>query len=595
MGSSEIEVSEAGKKGPRGLKFDRHKWLGLPFNALLLIFSLLLMQVIADLRFNEMSIALENVNQKGFGLKSTGLIARYQLIRAQGTASNTVEDKSILTEAQLMTVLSGEFAEKKRKEVSIPFLEGPARAVINTVNFLVGSEPLVNLEEDKGQKLLEMAYFYERKKQFNKSIFVYNAAIKHYGKASNEAAYIYLHRGFGLSLVGFREAALTDYDKVMSLDKGGELAITAEILSSFLIQTNLEIERIDRMVTSVNKGIAYQKVTANRRAIEVFNRLEPTRKGQSLYYHRGRAYEEIGQTKKAIADYKRVIAINPRTLLAKKANRRLYILSTFYGDNKKLKEETKKLAEKTGDNLLDKKLSTLEKAVDSKAIAKIKKDKKNKEIFTYVNEVNEVKPKKNKQGDDEEIDTSNFEETQKKVIKKERKEEKDNQNDEAAKRRAAELALLKKRRAAELAKIRKQIEERERLAKLEKERLARMQRLEKQRIAKLEKKWQNLEDDELAKELRARELARRLAKQRRRDLIEMISDPELSTAHRRRLLLSNFKKFEVIFTEDGDVIVGAVVSSTSEAIKIVTVYGAINVLKPEIVMRQNLPGGQVLK
>lgn len=153
-------------------KFDIYKVLGIPLTIILLVISVLLMSAIGDVREKELKISLQNVEQGTAG-KSMGLIARYKMIRKRYSAAKE-KASDYLAEGELMAVLSSEFSSAKPLQFN--FFEKPALVIVNIVGALVGAAPVTNLSENRGHKILETAYFYERKRQFNKAVQIYSVA-----------------------------------------------------------------------------------------------------------------------------------------------------------------------------------------------------------------------------------------------------------------------------------------------------------------------------------------------------------------------------------------------------------------------------------
>ena len=187
---------------------DLYKAVGIPLTILVCVLSVILMQVISDVRIKELKISLQNIDSGKSAGKTLALIARYRLIRNRYNAKSEGA-KDYLAEGELMAVLSGEFNDGEIGLESIfGFLEGPALFTVNAVGALVGAPPVTNLSEDRGHKILETAYFYERKRQFKKTVQIYSVAEEYFSGEDKTLNYIYLHKGFCLSLIGERKQAL---------------------------------------------------------------------------------------------------------------------------------------------------------------------------------------------------------------------------------------------------------------------------------------------------------------------------------------------------------------------------------------------------
>ena len=164
------------------------------------------------------------------------------------------------------------------------------------------------------------------------------------------------------------------------------MGLTAEVLISYLQDINVKLKKVERMKKSVKKGEAYYRLMAYSQAIETMNALEKSGASQKLYFYRERSFEEVGDTKKAISDYRKAIAMNQSSSLAKNANRRLYLLGSVYGDSAKLKNESQQNAVKLKDTSFIKKSSAISNAVDSKRVSVMQTDVATKETREFVEE-----------------------------------------------------------------------------------------------------------------------------------------------------------------------------------------------------------------
>ena len=361
--------------------FDFYKFILLPGTILFLVISGFMMLVIFEVRIKELKHTLQKVNQQDSS-SALRLISRYELIKKRyGSSAESAKD--YLKEGELLAAQSAEFNGAKLSIDSLSFLEKPAIFVVNVFASITGTPKVRDLAEDRGYKLLGTAYFYVRKREFSKAINIYNAALKHYEGDIENLAYIYLHMGFCQSFISNLDEALANYEKVSKMNDG-VMGTVADVLAGLLRNVNKGLAKVDRMRKSVKKGVSYYKLMAYNQAIDILNDLEKSKKTQKLYFYRGRSYEELGNLKSAIADYRRVIKIDFRSDYAKNANRRIYLLGAFYADNKILKEESKKNAITLKDTAFIKKIENFEKAVDKNNISNLKKDEAIKKTLEFI-------------------------------------------------------------------------------------------------------------------------------------------------------------------------------------------------------------------
>lgn len=336
------------------------------------------MRVIADVRFRELKVQLQNVGAERSTGASLSLITRYQFVQNRFNQGGE-KASDYLAEGELMAAASFDVSKDGLESRKAGLLERIVVAAMNFAGKLTGSKPIADRSEDQGQKILEVAFFYERRRDFSKAIEAYNASLKNYAQQKEMLAYIFLHRGFCHSNIGKRTEALADYRQAKAYDPGqGELGVTAEVLALFLLDINKRLALVERMADSVEKGELLYLLMSYHRAIDTLNVAIRRSPQQKAYFFRGRSYEETGNAANAIADYRRIIAMGRQSEWSAKANRRLYILGTYYEADAKLTEESKSLAKAVGDEKFIRENQTYEQAVDSGKVAHLRDDK----IFT---------------------------------------------------------------------------------------------------------------------------------------------------------------------------------------------------------------------
>ena len=108
--------------------------------------------------------------------------------------------------------------------------------------------------------------------------------------------------------------------------------------------------KINRVPTAADKGLLYFKAMAYRLAVKSLNQVPENKRNQSFYFLRGRANEIPGNSNQAIKDYIKVISMKQNPGLRKLANRRLYIISSYYDQSKTLRKRSEKVSTILNDN-----------------------------------------------------------------------------------------------------------------------------------------------------------------------------------------------------------------------------------------------------
>jgi len=345
-----------------------------------------IMRVIADIRFRELKTSLQNVGSERATGASLSLITRYQFVQHR-YAQGGEKAADYLVEGELMAAASLEASKAEAQTEKLGLFERMVVSAMNFVGRFTNTQPIADANEDQGQKILEVAFFYERRREFAKAIEAYNASLQNYSQRKDMLAYIFLHRGFCYSNIGKRAEALADYRQTKAYDSAdGEYGTTAEVLALFLLDINKRIAIVEQMNDSVEKGELLYLLMSYHRAIDTLTNTIKAKPEQKAYFFRARSYEETGSTRSAIADYRHVIALGRGSQWSAQANRRLYILGTYYEADAKLADESKLLAKSVGDEKFINENQIYAQTVDSQKVAKLGEDKIFSETLQVIEE-----------------------------------------------------------------------------------------------------------------------------------------------------------------------------------------------------------------
>jgi tetratricopeptide (TPR) repeat protein len=321
-----------------------------------------IMGLVADVRVQELKFSLRNMSPERAAGSSLSLISRFILLKDRATMALEAA-KDTQAESELMTITSAGFIDLESNH-SISWPQRQMIGILNMFYRISGSNPIIDFDEEKLQKILEVAFVYERTRNFTKAIEVYKAALKNYKSNTDMVAYIYLHTGFCKAMEGLKREAIRDLEKSKLYDPYGEIGYTADILSAFIIEMQSRLATVKEMMNSLDKAEMLYRITAYKEAINTLNKLDQ-KKNQRFLYLRGRSSEEIGYNGIAIADYRSLIAMNSKSDWALKANRRLYMLGTFYENNKAVSKEATETAKKQNDQAFIKSAKKYREIIDA--------------------------------------------------------------------------------------------------------------------------------------------------------------------------------------------------------------------------------------
>ena len=325
-------------------------------------FSLYTNDAIIQYRMEEYNRAMESLSQSYNSSHALNMLARFDLIKKRQSLPE--EDETAL-ELKLQSLSSGKLLQQSAPEASLQ-----SRAIelaIGMVEFVLGKRkrkagvPPVVMHE------LEVAYFYERSRKYEKAIDVYTKGLDSPGVSNEISATLLLHRGFCSSLMGEYAKAIEDFRRVGSLLPGTEEARVATRLSELTLglQDQVRLARDTRqgplqagkqMFLLANYSEAMRNL---RKAID--NSASDGERDEGRYLY-GRSQEEMGQDSDAVLTYRSLIQQAPNSAFARKANRRLYVLGKFYSNDEELTKTALKKIEQYQDFKFINSLKSLEVA-----------------------------------------------------------------------------------------------------------------------------------------------------------------------------------------------------------------------------------------
>lgn len=254
--------------------------------------------------------------------------------------------------------------------------------IVNGVRRLSFKPPLTFVEDKELLVKLQYAFYFERLHKYPKAARKYREleAIFEESK-SEELGFILLHEGFCLALMEETEKALKRLEETEERFPGTHYATSARVLIELLRQGKRKKAEIKKEALSPEQKIVQLYNNGfYKDALAELKKLKPSQITRPLAYIRGRSFEETGQIPVAIKEYLELVVQTEHPDVAKKANRRLVMISNIYQKNKKLADYSKNKAEELGDEDMVKTVETTKKQlVPIKVLKEIKKIAKNDE------------------------------------------------------------------------------------------------------------------------------------------------------------------------------------------------------------------------
>jgi TonB family protein len=308
--------------------------------AILLVSVFFNMSVI-DIRFQELDKTLYRIAHQQDINKSLNMLAKYSIIKRR--MERGYEDSADYSvESKVMAVIASEFLKDDPRKLSAwNYFNPVVRISINVLRLLMGKAQIAETENIKDNQELEVAYFYERNRRYDKALSMYVSILKAKKHTPETESYILLHKGFCESMNGDLEKARVSYEDIIARFADTEASITAWKLLDFINKVDDELT-VTRQSKDLSIGYAKKLylLMDYKNAITVFSEVEKTAKDSGVIaeavFLKGRCHEELGEAALAVDNYRRLLKEYPDTKWAMEANRRVYILGEFYERDKQI-------------------------------------------------------------------------------------------------------------------------------------------------------------------------------------------------------------------------------------------------------------------
>lgn len=286
---------------------------------------------ILELRFLLLKDRIMNYDLASVVLKS----------RVRLTFLNSENFKEELVTGILESSILNESPENLRLSLS-PW-ERSGTWIANIVRFLT-LKPPIRLEEDLEQIFyLQLAFEMERSGIYDKAEEQYRSLEKKLDSRTDEAAFVSLHRGFCLAVIGELENAIAKLKDTIEKYPGTHYAETAELLLSLLLQ-NLDIRTSFKAEGTSAEKISYLFSLGDcSETLKYLDNIRtPTRNEQ---YMRARCTELKGEIPEAVKKYTNIIKTGKKDRASILSNRRLMVIGKFKFKDKTVTENSLKTAE----------------------------------------------------------------------------------------------------------------------------------------------------------------------------------------------------------------------------------------------------------
>lgn len=239
----------------------------------------------------------------------------------------------------------------------------PALFLLNGLRYILGLPPIELELETISSQYLTVGYYLERNKSYTSALKLYEGALKKVSPQDHRYPILVLHQGFCHSIIGNYEQAKESYQKVIDDYSEKKIAETAQILLSYIVEFEEEVNRIKSIeADSLEKSEKLFKLIAYEEALKTLDNVTPTdeKEAEKLKFYKGRSNEELGNTTKSVEIYQDIIDTNPESEYSKLSNRRILSISSTSSNN-----SLKAMAEKNNDKIADPEFAKYKEIVES--------------------------------------------------------------------------------------------------------------------------------------------------------------------------------------------------------------------------------------
>lgn len=300
-----------------------------------------LLTTVTRLRMFELRDNLQASNEKDDDLRNASLLSRLALINQRAFSGSRENINAYRQEAESALIAIRQ-TQSDGKQATL--IDRAALPFLNAFNFVIGLPRLRIGKTPEDERVLDLAFQFESFREYGKAIRGYDVYLSEFKVTREQSDFALLHRGFCHSMIGHNEEALADFHRVAA-DTASRNAPIAARLVTFLTELNRKIKQIESVQDPARRGELYYEAAAYMKALENFALVDQSRQSERIKFLRARALEETGNTHEAVKIYRNLVQTSSESQFALNANRRMYLLGTFLGNDESLKEESKKNSE----------------------------------------------------------------------------------------------------------------------------------------------------------------------------------------------------------------------------------------------------------
>ncbi|MBS0619090.1 MAG: hypothetical protein JSR44_12935 [Spirochaetes bacterium] len=298
-----------------------------------------LLRTISRLRLFELSSTLQSYSEKNDEVRNTTLLSRLALITQSAMTGGRENAATYKKEAESALIA---IRQNRQTTSQASIADRAILPLVNGFNWVLGLPRLSAGRVPERDLVLDFAFEHETYREYARAAQTYEIYIADFNPQGADRDFALLHRGFCNAMTNAFDAAIADFSVVAdnTLSKSAPIATK---LRTFIQELKERIRFIESLDDPARKGELYYEASAYLKALDNFARVEKSQQTEKVRFLTARALEETGRSQEAIQIYRTLVAHGGTFAL--NANRRMYLLGTFLGQDKALANESKKNSE----------------------------------------------------------------------------------------------------------------------------------------------------------------------------------------------------------------------------------------------------------
>lgn len=299
-----------------------------------------------NIRFEEIQYLLGTIATEDEMSNTFGIVAKYELIKRR-MIHGEENTNNYAFEAKMQALTSGDIKSESETFTGKKYYRVPIRLILNSLRYILG-KPIINpKEEDKIFSVLEIGYYWERNRQYNEALKIYDEVLSTAHLDPEICAAIMVHKAFCYSMLSRYDTAKKIYETVINTYPNTEAGIVSWKLLDFITSMEKKREIVKKQqLSQLDKAKQYYLLMDFRNAIKSYSLFLSEKRGDEeiaqARFFKGRSHEELGEIEDAMMEYKAVLRKDVTKVWARQANRRMLMLGEFYEQQKSIADEARR-------------------------------------------------------------------------------------------------------------------------------------------------------------------------------------------------------------------------------------------------------------